>query len=244
MSVLAGTGSLSAGGPPPSASSDASLLVHRFAETGTLRVASPGLVLARLGDIDGTVFLIRAGQAKMTAPTDRGPAVVGFRYPGQFIGIAAAMHVEPRVTTASACSEGLTVHMLTAERFRYYLSRSREAAWEVSRLLAARLHDETLRRLENQGPVASRIARCLLHLAPPSDDVDSDIVELTQAELAATIGASQVSVENELRKLRATQVIGTSYGAILIRDRDALLAMTGRPGPGLPLTPGRALRRS
>jgi CRP/FNR family cyclic AMP-dependent transcriptional regulator len=213
--------------------SDHPALARLFLEYGAVRAFGPGWLLARLGDTSATTYLIRSGKAKITAPTDRGVAVVGLRRPGQFVGIGAAVDGEPRISAATVGSSVLTAYTLSAEPLRYYLGRSREAAFEVSRLLAIQLRGETLRLLENQGLVVNRIARCLLYLATPSDDT----VELTQAELAATIGASQVSVENELRSLRANNVITTSYGSIVIRDRNWLRAASGRPEQALTLRP-------
>jgi len=174
------------------------------------------------------VFMVISGCVKVTAPTSNGTAIVELCYQGDFVGIDTAMAGKRRITTsARAYRHPPGVYTLTTNEFKYHLGQSREALWEVGVLLAARSYMQTDWRLENHGPVASRLARCLLRIASPA----SGEIPVTQAELAATIGASQVSAENELRKLRARGIVATGYGTIVICDRGALRIMAKPAGP-------------
>ena len=94
----------------------------------------------------------------------------------------------------------------------------------LSRALS-RISELELRIIANAGgSLMSRLAQTLLRLSMiySVDGGDADLVTISQHELAATVPASREKVNQCLRRLSESNVIGGSHGSIRLLNRSAL----------------------
>jgi CRP/FNR family cyclic AMP-dependent transcriptional regulator len=178
------------------------------------------LVHAR-GDLQRGLSIVRSGSVRFgNAGEDGSYVTTTVMGPGQSFGEFTLFGDLPRTHDATAVG-ATTIDYLDHVRVNRLLVEAPEL-WRI--LLVAttkRLHDalellDDFRRL----PLPALTAKVLLTL-PPSEE-GSALVACNQADLAATLGVSRVSIGKALAQLQKAGLVVLGYRTITIRDRAVL----------------------
>ena len=194
-------------------------------ELGRAREFAAWEALLREGEQTGQVFLLISGWVKVSAVTAAGREVLlAIRVQGDIVGELAALDVQPRSATVTACGRVLA-REIGADQFRELLNRWPAIATTVAMTVGGKLRTATRRRVELSGfNVRDRVIRVLAELSrnygqdTPGGRVIG--IKLSQPELAAAVGASETSVHNALRELRAQELVATAYRRVTILRPD------------------------
>jgi CRP-like cAMP-binding protein len=188
---------------------------------GTRRRYGSGDVLMREGELTNDVLLLRSGWVKVLLTTEEGvEALLAIRARGDIVGELSAIDEAPRSATIIACGR-VVAQVLSRAHFQSLLQSRPEAWLTVARSVAQLLRDTNRRRLEFAGYSAKiRLARILAELDRRYGFQTAQgrviALELTQSDLAAAIGAAEVTVQKALRELRDAGLIATSRRRITI----------------------------
>ena len=186
------------------------------------------------GDPGGFVVLITEGRVKVFAPSEAGTAaVLSLRGPGDLVGELSAIEDEPtpRVATVVAL-DAVVCRVVRVGEFRSLLTGRPAVAFELLRMVAARLRSSDRRRVEfGAYGTTQRVARLLVdlvasHGGPPGSDV---VLRsgLTQDDLAGMVGASRESVARALATLRTLGFVSTGRREVAVLDLAGLREFAG-----------------
>lgn len=194
------------------------LVMRRFAQ---------GQVIFHHGDPGGLLYIITQGKVKISHSTPDGQeALLAILGAGDFFGELALLDNSPRSATAEALAstETLTLHR---EDFRRYLISNPDFAMHVLQTMA-----KHIRRLNSQLSdiffldLPGRLARTLLRLADEHgrETGEGTLIDLTltQTDLAEMTGATRVSINKTLGRLRRAGWVQTRGRRFIIIDRPAL----------------------
>jgi CRP/FNR family transcriptional regulator, cyclic AMP receptor protein len=195
-----------------------------------VRSFAPGRVLFHQGEASNHVIVLTRGYAKVSMLTDDGrEVVIGFAGAGDLIGELSALDGRPRSATVSAFAptEGLVIALPDFTRF---LETRPRVATLLLRLLAARLREADLQRLEfaahgSVGRLAQRLVALSQRHGEPRGSGVAITLPITQEELAGWIDVSRESVAKTLHMLRDLDVIETHRRRIVVNDIEALERM-------------------
>jgi CRP-like cAMP-binding protein len=209
-----------------------------LAQLGVPTRFGSGTVLMRQGaQADGVILLLR-GRVKVVAVEDNGrESLLALRGPGDLVGEMAAFDGGRRSATVVALEPVWAVFVPIPAFLGFVRERPRAAAAVLS-VLASRLRDADRQRARfGAFPTAVRLARHLLDLADEHGRVDPAgavvlDVRLTQADIAAAIGASRESVGRDLAFLRARGMVAGQRRPLVILDVHALRSFAGGSGGG------------
>jgi CRP-like cAMP-binding protein len=151
------------------------------------------------------VFLVLEGQVKITD----GEGVVGIRGVGDLIGVAEVLADAVDILEAKAISAVVAAE-IPARRFRDHLYGDPHVADVIMVWLAQQLVFLQRHRLGFKGTARQRIAQCMLDLGlavHPRGEIGEFTLPVTQKELAASVGISIASAENELRYLKEAGIV-------------------------------------
>jgi CRP-like cAMP-binding protein len=191
-----------------------------FREVGIEKRFLPGDRLVSIGDQSKEVFYVTTGLVKIVVVSESGTeSMFGLRMPGVFIGDMATLNNERRSADVVAV-ESTTAIMVSADRFTTYLETYPSVALALLRMQSRRLNEMTERSILGGRSVKARIAQRLLELSTSSEH--SDVVVLTQLDLAQFIDASREWTSKALGELRREGAIETARGRIIILDKFAL----------------------
>ena len=196
-----------------------------------LRSFARGRALFHEGEASTHVLVLTRGRVKVSMTTEDGrEAVIGFRGPGDLIGELSALDGRPRSATVGALEPTEALAVALPDFTRFLEARPRVAAM-LLRLLAARLRQADLQRLEfaSYGSVG-RLARGLATLCRRyGERVGSAAfaitLPITQEELAGWTGSSRESVAKGLHMLRDLGLVDTQRRRIVVSDVEALERM-------------------
>lgn len=158
------------------------------------RHVASGTALLKQGDAPHHLFIVAAGQFKMTSVSKEGSqTTLRFMNRGDIIGCAAVFRGIPYPATATAVTDS-TAMSWTAPQFVQFLRTYPRLAENSLSIVGARA-SEMLQRLREATtePVAQRIARALLRLAnqaSPGDWGKSVNLKLSRQDLAELSGTS------------------------------------------------------
>lgn len=200
-----------------------------FRHLGGLRRVAAGTVLAHEGDRGNEVFVVTEGWVRLTTWTGTGrQTLLETCGPGDLVGEETALDGRERLATVTALTKA-TVWVVTADRFGRLVREDPAIAGAAFASVVGRLRRATRRRAEfGSYPVAVRVARVLLdlvdaHGVPARDGCGTRIgVALSQKDLGALVGATEISAQRALRVLRDEGVIRTAYRSVTVLDREAL----------------------
>lgn len=171
-------------------------------------------------DEAGQVFLIVAGTVKVSVPDENGrEVVIALERGGDVFGELALFDDAHRSATVTAVTETSALALGRAD-FLAVLEHNPDAMRQMLGLLVKTVrrstgHVEDLVFLDLPG----RVAKTLLDIADASG---SDIVELTQEDIAGFVGAARVSVNRVLADFEHRRAITLGRRHIEIADREAL----------------------
>lgn len=213
--------------------------VNRLLAIGMKRRVRPAQVIIHQGCWESHVIILRAGVVKVTVDTvDGREALLAIRVAGDLVGEASALNAVPRAATVTACRE-CEITVISAKDLRAFIGNHPDVAVEIAGMVADRLNWANQRRVDFLAyPVEVRVARilvdlCTRHGKPDTDGLDIG-VSLSQPELSSLTGASEVTVQRALRRLRRRGTISTGYRRIVVHDTSALLAVADPRSPSRP----------
>lgn len=201
----------------------------RIAAVAVRRGYAKGEAVFRQGDPGDALYAVVSGQVRISASHPDGREVfLSFMGPGDSFGEIAAVDGLARTATATAvtASSLFLIHradllglMERDPRLALHLLGAfcRRIRWTSDLVDEAAFLD-----------VPARLASRLLRLAAEHgrDGDGGTTLRLTQADLASFLGASRQVVNQVLQSWRARGWIALSRGAVTLRDRDALLALS------------------
>ncbi|WP_187280868.1 Crp/Fnr family transcriptional regulator [Microbispora sp. CSR-4] len=204
---------------------------ERFLQLGRPQQFSAGETILWEGEqVDRGVFLLIDGKAKVVAHTEEGhTALLEIRVSGDLVGELSCLDDVEQLATIVA-AEPLLVRHISREVFLEFLSTFPDAALAVTSTVVDKLRWATRRRIEASYPIRVQIARVLVELAGSFGETTSEgtrIAPLAQTELAAMVGAAEVTVHKALAELRNAGIIRTAYQRLIIVDMPALKSVAG-----------------
>lgn len=158
--------------------------------------------------------------------------IIGFALPGDFLGYqpyrgATISHSAETLTPVTLCTFPLDnlVAMLSQ-----YPELSQQFGW-----MCTREENVAIEHMTSIGrrPARERIGHLLLELdyrvrsRAEAPDSAPTVIPLTQEHIADTLGLTSIHVSRTLRTLREDGLLEFRSGRLNIKDRDALVALTG-----------------
>jgi CRP-like cAMP-binding protein len=173
-----------------------------------------GAELFHEGDLSDFVVVVLDGRVKIVVHShDGSESVLSVRGPGAIVGELAGIDDSPRLASALAI-DPVTAQVLTADEFREFVEAHPSAAVALLRVVVRRLREADRRRAEFGAlDTTRRLAQLLVELG-----TDDPVVQLSQDELAAMIGASRESVARAFTVLRAEHLLATGRRRVTVLD--------------------------
>lgn len=199
----------------------------RFAEVTREREYPKNSVIVFEDDPGDALYIVSTGQVKVVLIGEDGREVIlSVLDDGDFFGEMALIDDEPRSAHVIAMRDS---HLLVLRRedFQAQLEQHPQIALKVLRVLVQRLRraDEKIGGLVLLD-VNGRVAQLLLDLAEEGGG-PKITRRLTHHTIAQMIGSSRETVSRAMRELVERGYIEVSRREITIRQRDALLSLTG-----------------
>lgn len=201
--------------------------LNHLAQDGVRHRFRRGEAMFSQGDFADRLFLIEQGWVKIThASPDGRETVLGLRGPGEVVGELSTVDRAPRSAAAVTLGE-VEVLVVPGRVLEQALQSDASAALELLRIVAARLRDADVKRVEfsslsTVGRVASRLVELAERFGRPTAEGVEVELPLSQEELAAWCGSSREATVKALRALRATGAVITGRRTATIPDLDAL----------------------
>jgi CRP-like cAMP-binding protein len=173
-----------------------------------------------LGDPADSIYFLQKGRMKITALSEDGQEVLHHIVgPGEFFGDTSMILGLPRTTSAQALEASL-IHEIYRKDFETLLSIYPELAFQLLKSVGLRLKKAEA-QLVNVicNDVSRRVREALLDLtakeshAAPNQPVK---VNITQQDLANSIGASRQKTWEALKELQDAGVLRLMYRSILV----------------------------
>ncbi|MGK2911270.1 MAG: Crp/Fnr family transcriptional regulator [Sphingobium sp.] len=182
--------------------------------------AKKGDVLLQQGDKGDFLIILLEGQARVTVYTANGREIVlEYASPGSVVGEIAL--IDGGVRSASVVTMG-PVRYLTLARpvFERVIASNHGIALRLMRELAMRLRlaNDTIETDRAYG-AAPRLARFLIRLLKNSE---SNVITLSQTELAMFAGISRENINRQLALWQQAGVVELEHGKIRVTDVDPL----------------------
>ncbi|MGW2983444.1 Crp/Fnr family transcriptional regulator [Streptomyces goshikiensis] len=180
--------------------------------------------------VEGTpgdyLVLLKTGCVKVTGKLANGhEALIAIRVGGDVVGEMAVIDDVPRSATVTACDD-IDAHVVQGRAMRSFLDKCPEAAIQIVRLSNRRLRTANSWRIAfGEFTVRVRLARALAELAENYGRLVRShtliCIDLTQAELAALVGAQEGTVQKALADFRDEGIIttGSRRKAVIKLDR-------------------------
>ncbi|GAB1819550.1 Crp/Fnr family transcriptional regulator [Herbidospora sp. RD11066] len=201
---------------------------QRLLGLGSHHTFAKGHPLIRQGAPSNVVYLLLDGLATVSAHTENGTStMVAVRASGDVLGEMGVMSGDTRFASVFVTRRSLisTIH---GEKFKHFLQESPAAAMALNRVLGERLRQANRRRLDFGGYTAEiRVARALLELGMCHGRADGARIvidlPLTQTDLGALVGASEVTAQRAIKELRTLKLIAYEGRRIVIIDRNRMI---------------------
>lgn len=208
--------------------------LERLAGTMRARRFRRGEVIFHIGDPGDALFVITAGEVKISLPADTGEeAILATLRPGDVFGELALLDGAPRSATATAIGATETV-VLPRDRFRELIATEaavRDAllasiAGELRRLTT---HVEELHFLDITGRLAAGLVRLARDGGTPVHGGGIRLrTSLTQGDLAAMVGCTRQSVNKLLGQFTDDGLVRLEREGIVVTDLEGLMAASRR----------------
>jgi len=180
--------------------------------------AKKGKALLEQGDEGDFLIILLEGQARITVYTSNGREIVlDYANAGSVLGEIALLDGGTRTASVIAMEP---VRYLTLSRslFERVIADHHEIALRLMRELAQRLRRAN-QTIENDRAYAAapRLARFLLRLLANAQD-GSDLITLSQTELAMFAGISRENINRQLNLWSQAGLVELEQGKIRVRD--------------------------
>jgi CRP-like cAMP-binding protein len=182
---------------------------------------APGAPICIAGELDGALFVVATGRARISASSPGGDERhLNELGPGDLIGEIAVLDGGRRSATAVAVVDS-DVYCIDRPAFCAFLDRTPELARGLIALLCQRVRWMTdLLEASAFLGVPARLARWLIMLAAQQGAAHPEGVEIrvSQQELAEFLGVSRQTVNELLRGWRREGLVDLGRGRIVVRD--------------------------
>jgi CRP-like cAMP-binding protein len=178
----------------------------------------PGEVIFREGDLGRTMFVVRAGQVRITRQVRGGERTFALLGTGEFFGEMAVLSGRPRTATATAV-DALTLLEVDEKRFEAMINTQAEIAARILKKLARRLDeaDSLIAILTKRDP-KTRVILGLIREAEergtPGPNGESRIVQRDFSELADELGVRQAELDEVVARMIRVGVVKNVQGGI------------------------------
>ncbi|RSS45944.1 Crp/Fnr family transcriptional regulator [Streptomyces sp. WAC08241] len=197
---------------------------------GSPRRYPPGAKILAEGTPGDCLMLLENGYVKVTRKRANGcEALIAIRAGGDVVGEMAVIDDVPRSATVTAGAD-IDVRVVQRRAVRKFLDKHPETALQIVRLSNRRLRSaNSWRSAFGEFTVQVRLARVLAELAENhGKSLGSHTlicVELTQAELAAFVGARERAVQEALARFREEEIVKTGRPEMTVLKPDRLRAI-------------------
>ncbi|EPD55451.1 Crp/Fnr family transcriptional regulator [Streptomyces sp. HGB0020] len=187
-------------------------------------------VIVRQDEPSTHVLLLLHGWTKVTVLAVNGyEALLALRGPGDIVGEGAALSRRQRSATVTAL-EPVDAVVIEQHRFTRFLTENVRVSLHLLGLATDRQRSTDRRRLEWAAlTVRERLAVLLLELVRTHGKRTDEGIELTidlsQQELAGSVGSSREAIARLLRELRGRGVVVTRRRRIVVLRPDVLRRM-------------------
>ncbi len=183
----------------------------------------PGTHLFKEGTDSAAAYVIRRGEVELFRERKAGRFVVGRVGAGAVIGDISMLRSQPYMSSARALTPVNAFRIDRSRLLPILLDHPMIAIrWLVAGLNQLETTQRRVLRLM-RGTVKEQVAEMVLDEADRYGEL-----RLSQASLAALLGASRQSVNQALSELRDEGAVSTGYRVIALGDRDALSHAAGR----------------
>ena len=198
---------------------------RRLLEGSTRAVWPAGTIAYRRGEPPAAFLLDRGLLRAYWAIPDGRQATVAFVHRNELVG-GSTLFGEPAWANVQVVIES-RLTALDLKRFRKLVSREIQVLSAVARHLMTRVrHDHRLIAVRSLGSIRERLAYDLLERACQSQlQVGRLQINVTQADLAASIGSSREVVSRALKGFRAAGIVKTAPGVVRVADPMRLAAI-------------------
>ncbi len=190
------------------------------------RTYAAGELLTRPGRINNTAFFVRRGLFRFSVRHDAGEKSLNIFGEGTMFPVGVELHeywMEYEMVMRALTD--LSVYAMPYPVLKQIVRENGDFAGELLRencdFIGYLLMDSVNQAFE---PCLARLADVLYLYVTKVNAAGSDVVTLTQSELAGFVGASQAQFERSLKILRKEGVIETARGSVTVLDRTKLLA--------------------
>jgi CRP/FNR family transcriptional regulator, cyclic AMP receptor protein len=189
-----------------------------LARSARRRRYTAGQPIFHVGDPGKSLMAVEAGTVRISLPTRQGREVlladVG---PGDVFGEIALLDGRERSASAIAATN-CSLLVLDRPVVMAFLRSHPDACLRLMEFLCARIRRSDDRMLDlGFSDIPARLAKTVANLASPSGRVS-----LSQADLAAMIGASRENVNRHLREWQRYGVIAKRRGGVIVLNPDKL----------------------
>lgn len=187
----------------------------------------PGAVLFREGETGEEMYVVQAGEVRISKRVGNGERVLATLGPGEFLGEMALLNARPRTATARVTEDGpARVLVIDARRFEQMIANNREITLRLIKKLSARLDsaDALIEILLHKDPKARVMRGLSRHAESFGLPTEGGVrVALTPEELASQVNAELDPTLEVLGRLRRVRVISyDTDGTIVVHDLDRL----------------------
>jgi CRP/FNR family cyclic AMP-dependent transcriptional regulator len=175
------------------------------------------------GDPGSSLFAVRKGRVKISAPSIEGhDAVFNLIGKGEIFGEIALLDGGPRTANAIALTD-CEFFVIERRDFVPLLSEEPAIALVLIEILCARLR-RTTEQVEYVvfHNLSSRLAKALLRMAGSAADRRERRVDATQRDLGSMIGMSRESTNKQLRSWERKRWVRLERGGVVILAAEAL----------------------
>jgi CRP/FNR family transcriptional regulator, cyclic AMP receptor protein len=201
--------------------------IKRLAAYATTRKVPRGTTLFAKGDPGASLFAIRSGSVKISAPSlDGREAVFNLLHEGEVFGEIALLDGRPRTADAIAMSD-CEFMVIDRRDFLAFAHGDPKVSLKLIELLCARLRfaSEHLEELVFLS-LPARLARTLLRLAESNGQTAAGRkLAITQREISQIVGMTRESINKQLRTWEKRKMVKLERGGILVLAPDALAAV-------------------
>lgn len=180
-------------------------------ESRFTRTFNVGDVVFREGEAGHTMFVVRAGQVRISKQVRGGERTLALLGPGEFFGEMAVLSGRPRTATATATAE-LTLLELDEKRFDAMIHSQAEIAARILKKLARRLDDADaliaiLARRDPKTRVILGLIREAEERGMPGEGDDSRVVQRDLNELSELLGVKRAELDEALARMVRVGVV-------------------------------------
>jgi CRP/FNR family cyclic AMP-dependent transcriptional regulator len=186
--------------------------------------------IVRKGDPGNSLYGILAGRVRIYSTSPDGREItLNVQQPGELLGEIALLDGSTR-TASAAAMEHVDLLQIHRDHFLPYVKANPDLLLGMLSLICQRLRwtssiiEETA-FLGFPARLAKRLLVLAEHYGGPNDR--SITIPLPQHELGNMVGAGREAINHQLGLWRAAGIVDTSRGVIIIRNRQALIALVG-----------------